>query len=122
MAVAETLARAGDFDVFLLAGRYTLLDRTRQSFLPYCVEKDIGVVIGGPSIRAFWQPGPNTAPSTITRRRASQYWSGSQDSGDLQGAWRQARRGGAALSPQPSRDRLGDPGGQKPGESAAMPR
>jgi len=47
--VAETLARAGDFDVFLLAGRYTLLEQEAlQSFLPYCVDKKIGVVIGGP--------------------------------------------------------------------------
>ena len=47
--VAETLARAGDFDVFLLAGRYTLLEQEAlESFLPYCVEKNIGVVIGGP--------------------------------------------------------------------------
>jgi D-threo-aldose 1-dehydrogenase len=47
--VAETLARAGDFDIFLLAGRYTLLEQEAlTSFLPYCVEKGIGVVIGGP--------------------------------------------------------------------------
>jgi D-threo-aldose 1-dehydrogenase len=47
--VAETLARSGDFDVFLLAGRYTLLEQEAlEGFLPYCVEKNIGVVIGGP--------------------------------------------------------------------------
>jgi D-threo-aldose 1-dehydrogenase len=47
--VAETLARAGDFDVFLLAGRYTLLEQeSLTSFLPLCAEKGIGVVIGGP--------------------------------------------------------------------------
>jgi D-threo-aldose 1-dehydrogenase len=47
--VAETLARAGDFDVFLLAGRYTLLEQEAlTSFLPLCVEKGIGVVVGGP--------------------------------------------------------------------------
>ncbi len=47
--IAERLAREGDFDVFLLAGRYTLLEQEAlTSFLPLCVEKQIGVVIGGP--------------------------------------------------------------------------
>ena len=47
--VAATLARAGDFDVFLLAGRYTLLEQDAlTTFLPLCAEKKIAVVIGGP--------------------------------------------------------------------------
>jgi D-threo-aldose 1-dehydrogenase len=47
--IAERLARIGDFDVFLLAGRYTLLEQEAlTSFLPLCVEKNIAVVIGGP--------------------------------------------------------------------------
>ncbi|MCH7745185.1 MAG: aldo/keto reductase [Chloroflexi bacterium] len=42
-------AREGDFDCFLLAGRYTLLDQTGLSeFLPLCVEKNISVIAGGP--------------------------------------------------------------------------
>jgi D-threo-aldose 1-dehydrogenase len=57
--VAERLARAGDFDVFLLAGRYTLLEQdSLQSFLPYCVEKNIGVVIGGPYNSGILATGP----------------------------------------------------------------
>ena len=57
--VAETLARAGDFDVFLLAGRYTLLEQEAlTSFLPYCVEKNIGVVIGGPFNSGILATGP----------------------------------------------------------------
>ena len=45
---AEFLAKTGDFDVFLLAGRYTLLEQEAlQSFLPLCVERDIGIVLGG---------------------------------------------------------------------------
>ena len=56
---AETLARAGDFDVFLLAGRYTLLEQEAlQSFLPYCVEKKIGVVVGGPFNSGILAGGP----------------------------------------------------------------
>ena len=47
--VAETFARAGDFDIFLIAGRYTLLEQDAlTSFLPLCMEKGIGVVAGGP--------------------------------------------------------------------------
>ena len=39
----------GDFDLFLLAGRYTLLEQDAlTSFLPLCAEKNIGVVVGGP--------------------------------------------------------------------------
>ena len=46
---AEKLARAGDFDLFLLAGRYTLLEQEAlTSFLPYCAERGIGIVLGGP--------------------------------------------------------------------------
>jgi len=57
--VAETLARAGDFDLFLLAGRYTLLEqKALDSFLPFCVERKIGVVIGGPYNSGILATGP----------------------------------------------------------------
>jgi D-threo-aldose 1-dehydrogenase len=47
--IAEKLARAADFDAFLLAGRYTLLEQEAlTSFLPLCEDKKIAVVIGGP--------------------------------------------------------------------------
>lgn len=42
-------AREGDFDCFLLAGRYTLLDQSGlDELLPLCQEKGISVVLGGP--------------------------------------------------------------------------
>jgi D-threo-aldose 1-dehydrogenase len=42
-------AHAGDFDCFLLAGRYTLLEQAPlKRFLPLCVEKGISIIIGGP--------------------------------------------------------------------------
>jgi D-threo-aldose 1-dehydrogenase len=42
-------ARDGDFDCFLLAGRYTLLDHSGlEELLPLCQERDISVVLGGP--------------------------------------------------------------------------
>ena len=46
---AEWLAERGDFDIFLLAGRYTLLEQEAlSSFLPLCAQRGIGVVVGGP--------------------------------------------------------------------------
>ena len=42
-------AREGDFDCFLLAGRYTLLDHSGlDEFLPLCQDKNISVILGGP--------------------------------------------------------------------------
>jgi D-threo-aldose 1-dehydrogenase len=42
-------ARDGDFDCFLLAGRYTLLDHSGlDELLPLCQQKGISVVLGGP--------------------------------------------------------------------------
>jgi D-threo-aldose 1-dehydrogenase len=47
-AMLARFAREGDFDVFLLAGRYTLLDQEGlRELLPLCVERDIAIVIGG---------------------------------------------------------------------------
>jgi D-threo-aldose 1-dehydrogenase len=41
-------AREGDFDCFLLAGRYSLLDQTAlDELLPLCLEKNIGILAGG---------------------------------------------------------------------------
>ena len=41
-------ARNADFDCFLVAGRYTLLDQIAlEELFPLCLEKNIGVVIGG---------------------------------------------------------------------------
>ena len=42
-------AEAGQFDCFLLAGRYTLLEQEPlQEFLPLCQAKGCSVIIGGP--------------------------------------------------------------------------
>lgn len=47
--VCQTLAERGDFDLFLLAGRYTLLEQEAlNSFLPLCEKRGIGIVTGGP--------------------------------------------------------------------------
>jgi D-threo-aldose 1-dehydrogenase len=47
--MCERFARAADFDCFLLAGRYTLLEQgPLDTFFPLCEERGIGVVVGGP--------------------------------------------------------------------------
>lgn len=45
----ERLLQMADFDAFLLAGRYTLLEQEAlDSFLPLCVARDVGIILGGP--------------------------------------------------------------------------
>lgn len=47
-AMLARFAREGDFDVFMVAGRYTLLDQEALAdLLPLCRERGISVVIGG---------------------------------------------------------------------------
>lgn len=47
--VCEKLLGLGDFDAFLLAGRYTLLEQDAlESFLPLCEKRDVGIILGGP--------------------------------------------------------------------------
>ncbi len=47
--VCEKLLGLGDFDGFLLAGRYTLLEQEAlDSFLPLCESRDVGIILGGP--------------------------------------------------------------------------
>lgn len=42
-------ARDGDFDCFMLAGRYTLLDQTSlPELLPECAKRDISILLAGP--------------------------------------------------------------------------
>lgn len=46
--VCQAALEARDFDCFLLAGRYTLLEQDAQdTFLPMCVERGAAVVVGG---------------------------------------------------------------------------
>jgi D-threo-aldose 1-dehydrogenase len=48
-AILERCAGDGEFDCFLLAGRYSLLEQTAlDSFLPMCGRRQISVIVGGP--------------------------------------------------------------------------
>jgi len=55
----QMLAERGDFDLFLLAGPYTLLDQSAlDSFLPLAEARGIGVVIGAPYNSGVLATGP----------------------------------------------------------------
>jgi D-threo-aldose 1-dehydrogenase len=58
--VCQTLAERADFDLFLLAGRYTLLEQTESlnSFLPLCEKRGIGIILGGPYNSGILATGP----------------------------------------------------------------
>ena len=47
--ICERLLGEADFDGFLLAGRYTLLEQDPlETFLPLCIKRDVGIILGGP--------------------------------------------------------------------------
>ncbi|MFD1696160.1 aldo/keto reductase [Roseibium aestuarii] len=47
--VCQKLLELADFDCFLLAGRYTLLEQEAlETFLPLCETRDVGIILGGP--------------------------------------------------------------------------
>ena len=57
--ICQRLAEAGDFDIFLLAGRYTLLEQeSLRTFLPLCEKRGIGIVIGGAYNSGILASGP----------------------------------------------------------------
>ena len=57
--VCETLLGLGDFDCFLLAGRYTLLEQDAlTSFLPLCAARNVGIILGGPFNSGILATGP----------------------------------------------------------------
>ncbi len=62
------LLRAGDFDTFLLAGRYTLLEQESLPFMNECARRGASVVIGGvfnSGLLANPRPGANYNYSAV---------------------------------------------------------
>ncbi|MEZ4734159.1 MAG: aldo/keto reductase [Caldilineaceae bacterium] len=54
----QRFAQQADPDVFLLAGRYTLLEQTSLGFLKLCKEKGIGIFLGGVYNSGILATGP----------------------------------------------------------------
>jgi D-threo-aldose 1-dehydrogenase len=76
----ERLMAVADPDIFLLAGRYTLLEQSAlDSFLPACAARGVGVVVGGPFNSGVLATGPvpgafydyAPAPPRILQRAAA---------------------------------------------------
>lgn len=77
--ICQRLADMGDFDLFLLAGRYTLLEQDAlESFLPHCERRHLGIILGGPYNSGILATGPkegafynyDPAPPHILKRVA----------------------------------------------------
>ncbi len=77
--VCLAFARAGQFDCFMLAGRYTLLDQSGlDELLPHCEQEGIGILLAAPfnsgilatgaveGARYFYEPAP---PAILERVR-----------------------------------------------------
>lgn len=75
----QWLLERGDFDLFLLAGRYTLLEQDSLGFLNAAQKRGVGVIIGGPYNSGILATGPkpgafynyDRAPETILTRTAN---------------------------------------------------
>jgi D-threo-aldose 1-dehydrogenase len=57
-APCDWLMERGEFDIFLLAGRYTLLDQSAAGFMDRAAARGVGVVIGGPYNSGILATGP----------------------------------------------------------------
>ncbi|MCB0063068.1 MAG: aldo/keto reductase [Caldilineaceae bacterium] len=55
----QRFAEQADPDLFLLAGRYTLLEQTSLDFLEFCKEKGIGIFLGGVYNSGILATGPH---------------------------------------------------------------
>jgi D-threo-aldose 1-dehydrogenase len=67
----DWLMERGEFDIFLLAGRFTLLEQGALGFMDRAAAKGVGVVIGGPYNSGVLATGPrpgahyNYAPAPV---------------------------------------------------------
>jgi D-threo-aldose 1-dehydrogenase len=116
----QRLLELADPDVFLLAGRYTLLEQTAlATLMPACQARGVGLVIGGPFNSGILATGPGPgarydygpAPEAVQQRAAA-----------LEAV---CRRHGVALAQAALQFPLGHPavvsvipGGQTPDEAA----
>ena len=79
--ICEEMLKYAEFDVFLLAGRYTLLEQTPlETLFPSCAKRGVSIVVGGPynsgilvrGVKGSSNPRYNysAAPAHIVRRVA----------------------------------------------------
>jgi hypothetical protein len=66
------IVRETDIDVVMLAGRWTLLDRSGQPLLDECAARGVAVVAAPRSTPGYWPgPGRQTGPTSTTVGPAS---------------------------------------------------
>lgn len=71
--ICEAALRHGDFDGFLLAGRYTLLEQGAcDTFLPLCAQRGASVILGGPFNSGILATGV-TAPAVASGKQPVYY-------------------------------------------------
>jgi D-threo-aldose 1-dehydrogenase len=100
----QQFAEAGDFDCFLLAGRYTLLEQdSLATFLPLCERRGIGIILGGPYNSGILASGAvpdawfNYAP-----RAGGRPAQGGRHRGGVRALFSASQSGGLAVSAVPS--------------------
>lgn len=80
--VCEQALEHGDWDCFLLAGRYTLLEqKALDTFLPKCIDRTCSVIVGGPynsgilatgvSGKGPWHYDYGPAPDDVVKKVAA---------------------------------------------------
>ena len=114
--VCQRCAKAADFDCFLLAGRYSLLEQEAlKSFLPLCERKGIGVIVGAPYNSGILARGAveltthnYQAPSPEILRE------GPAHGANLRAIRGQPGGGGSSVSARAPGGRVGYSGGPKP--------
>lgn len=71
--ICEAALKHGDFDGFLLAGRYTLLEQGAcETFLPLCAQRGASVILGGPFNSGILATGV-TAPAVASGKQPVYY-------------------------------------------------
>lgn len=64
--ICEEALAHGDYDVMLLAGRYTLLEQSAlETFLPLCSRRGVSIVLGGPYNSGILALGVKTQSSPV---------------------------------------------------------
>lgn len=67
--ICDAALKHGDFDGFLLAGRYTLLEQAPcEHFLPLCARRKTSVILGGPFNSGILATGVKAALGSVSKQ------------------------------------------------------
>lgn len=120
--ICDAALDEGDFDVFLLAGRYTLLEQTAlDRFLPRCAARDVSIIVGGPFNSGSWSKASSPASLQLRSGLGGDSGPGPQTGGDLPGPRHAPGRGRPAVPAGPSASRQRHPRHVKPGAGPPGP-